>query len=60
MDELNAVLNADRVADPRWAVETTQRLRERVRQLRAINEPGFGKRLARVTPAKPEVMAGVP
>ena len=52
VDELNAVLNADRVADPRWADETTRRLRDRTRQLRAINEPGLAKRLARVTPAQ--------
>jgi hypothetical protein len=52
VDELNAVLSADRVADPRWALETTRRLRDRVRQLRAINEPGLAKRLARVTPKR--------
>lgn len=60
VDELNAVLNADQVADPRWAAETTRRLRERTRQLRAINEPGLAKRLARVTPAKSVEVAIVP
>jgi hypothetical protein len=52
VDELNAVLSADRVAEPKWAVETARRLRERIRQLRAINEPGLAKRLARVTPKR--------
>jgi len=52
VDELNAVLSADRVAEPRWAAETTRQLRERVRQLRAINEPGLAKRLARVAPKR--------
>ena len=52
VDELNAVLNADRVAEPKWAAETGRQLRERVRQLRAINEPGLAKRLARVTPKR--------
>jgi len=52
VDELNAVLSADRVTEPRWAVETTRRLRERVRQLRAINEPGLAKRLVRVIPMR--------
>jgi hypothetical protein len=52
VDELNAVLSADRVTEPRWAAETIRRLRDRVRQLRAINEPGLAKRLARVTPKR--------
>jgi hypothetical protein len=52
VDELNAVLNADQVADPRWVAEGARRLRERLRQLRAINEPGLAKRLARVLPPK--------
>jgi hypothetical protein len=52
VDELNAVLNADRVADPCWLVETARRLRERARQLRAIGEPGLAKRLTRIAAAK--------
>jgi len=51
-DELNAVLNADRVATAEWAAETVRRLRERARQLRAVGEPGLGKRLARLAAAK--------
>jgi len=52
VDELNAVLSADRVTEPRWVVETIRRLRDRVRQLRAINEPGLAKRLVRVIPMR--------
>ena len=51
-DELNFVLNADRVADPRWAEETMHRLRQRIGQLRAIGEPGLAKRLRRIIAAK--------
>jgi hypothetical protein len=51
-DELNFVLNADRVADPKWAAETVYRLRQRIGQLRAIGEPGLAKRLRRVVAAK--------
>jgi hypothetical protein len=51
-DDLNAVLNADRVAEPGWAAETVRRLRERSRQLRAVGEPGLAKRLARIAAAK--------
>jgi hypothetical protein len=59
-DELNAVLNADRAADPGWAAETVRRLKERARQLRAIGEPGLGRRVARLAAAKlaaPELAA---
>jgi hypothetical protein len=59
VDELNAVLNADRVAEPGWTAETSRRLRERIRQLRAINEPGLAKRLARIVPGK-RLAADVP
>jgi len=52
VDELNAVLSADRVTEPRWAAESNRRLRDRVRQLRAINEPGLAKRLVRVIPMR--------
>ena|GEM_PF-2879447 len=52
LDELNAVLNADRVADPAWAVETLRRLHERVGQLRAAGEPGLAKRIRRIIAAK--------
>jgi hypothetical protein len=52
LDELNAVLNADRVADPRWAAETFRRLHERIGQLRAAGEPGLAKRVRRVLAAK--------
>ena len=51
-DELNFVLNADRVADPNWAPETIHRLRQRVGQLRAIGEPGLAKRVRRIVAAK--------
>jgi hypothetical protein len=51
-DELNFVLNADRVADPRWEEETILRLRMRIGQLRAIGEPGLAKRLRRIVAAK--------
>lgn len=51
-DELNFILNADRVADPRWEEETILRLRMRIGQLRAIGEPGFAKRLRRIVAAK--------
>jgi hypothetical protein len=52
VDELNAVLNADRVAEPGWEAESARRLRDRVRQLRAVGEPGLAKRLARVVAEK--------
>ena len=51
-DELNFVLNADRVAHPGWAAETARRLRQRVAQLRAAGEPGLAKRLRRLVAAK--------
>ncbi len=52
LDELNAVLNADRVAAPGWEAETLRRLHERVGQLRAAGEPGLAKRLRRIIAAK--------
>jgi rubrerythrin len=52
VDEMNAVLNADRVADPAWTREAIRRLRDRSRQLRAVGEPGLAKRLARVVSQK--------
>ena len=57
LDELNAVLNADRVAEPAWAVETLHRLHERVGQLRAAGEPGLAKRVRRIIATK---QSGVP
>jgi hypothetical protein len=51
-DEVNFVLNADRVAEPKWAAETIRRLRQRVGQLRAVGEPGLAKRLRRIVTAK--------
>jgi hypothetical protein len=51
-DELNFVLNADRVADPHWTEETLHRLRQRISQFRAIGEPGLAKRLRRIVAAK--------
>jgi hypothetical protein len=51
-DELNFVLNADRVAEPRWAADTILRLRMRIGQLRAIGEPGLAKRLRPIVAAK--------
>ena len=53
-DELNFVLNADRVADPRWTEETIHRLRQRIGQLRAIGEPGYAKRLRQIITGKRE------
>jgi hypothetical protein len=53
-DELNFVLNADRVADPRWKEETIHRLRQRIGQLRAIGEPGYAKRLRQIITGKRE------
>ncbi len=52
LDELNAVLNADRVAEPTWAAETLHRLHERVGQLRAAGEPGLAKRVRRIIATK--------
>ncbi|MBY0456501.1 MAG: hypothetical protein K2V38_04130 [Gemmataceae bacterium] len=52
VDELNAVLNADRVATPEWALETERRLQARVTQLRAAGEPGLAKRVRRLLLAK--------
>ena len=52
LDELNAVLNADRVAAPGWEAETLRRLHERVGQLRAAGEPGLAKRVRRIISAK--------
>ena len=52
VDELNAVLNADRVAGAGWAAESVRRLRDRARQLRAVGEPGLAKRLARLAAVK--------
>jgi len=51
-DELNFVLNADRVADPKWQPETVRRLRQRIAQLRVAGEPGLAKRLRRIVAAK--------
>lgn len=55
LDELNAVLNADRVAEPTWARDTVRRLHERVGQLRAAGEPGLAKRVRRLITAKRSV-----
>lgn len=52
IDEMNAVLNADQVADPEWTRNAIRRLRDRCRQLRAVGEPGLAKRLARVVAKK--------
>jgi len=52
LDELNAVLNADRAARPEWHAETLRRLQARVSQLRAAGEPGLAKRLRRVLTSK--------
>jgi hypothetical protein len=52
LDELNAVLNADRVASPAWAAETLRRLHDRVGQLRTAGEPGLAKRVRRLLAAK--------
>ena len=52
LDELNAVLNADRVAEPMWGAETLRRLHERVGQLRAAGEPGLAKRVRRIIATK--------
>jgi hypothetical protein len=52
LDELNAVLNADRVASPEWTPETLRRLHDRVGQLRTAGEPGLAKRVRRLLSAK--------
>lgn len=52
IDELNAVLNADRVASPTWSAETLRRLHERIGQLRTAGEPGLAKRVRRLLVAK--------
>ncbi len=52
LDELNAVLNADRVAAADWTAETLRRLHERAGQLRAAGEPGLAKRVRRIIAAK--------
>jgi hypothetical protein len=52
LDELNAVLNADRVADANWSAETFRRLHERIGQLRAAGEPGLAKRVRRILATK--------
>jgi len=52
LDELNAVLNADRVAQPGWHAETLRRLHERAVQLRSAGEPGLAKRVRRIIAAK--------
>jgi hypothetical protein len=51
-DELNFILNADRVAAQGWCAETNSRLRQRIAQLRAAGEPGLAKRLRRILNAK--------
>ncbi len=52
LDELNAVLNADRLVDPNWAAETLRRLHDRASQLRSAGEPGLAKRVRRIISAK--------
>ncbi len=52
VDELNAVLNADRVAEPGWEAEGAWRLADHARLLRAVGEPGLAKRLARAAAVK--------
>jgi len=52
LDELNAILNADRVAQPGWHAETLRRLHERAVQLRSAGEPGLAKRVRRIIAAK--------
>ncbi|MCI0700465.1 MAG: hypothetical protein L0241_05230 [Planctomycetia bacterium] len=52
LDELNAVLNADRVATPEWEPESLGRLQARMGQLRAAGEPGLAKRLRRIIASK--------
>lgn len=51
-DEVNFVLNADRVTAAEWEGETHRRLRQRVAQLRAAGEPGLAKRVRRILSAK--------
>jgi hypothetical protein len=52
LDEINAVLSADRVAGPDWAAETLRQLHHRVGQLRAAGEPGLAKRVRRIIASK--------
>ncbi len=51
-NEVNFVLNADRVAAAGWEAETLRRLRQRVAQLRSAGEPGLAKRVRRILTAK--------
>lgn len=52
VDELNAILNADRVAQPDWRTTTLERLHDRARQLRTAGFPGFAKRMMRMVSEK--------
>lgn len=52
LDEMNAVLSADRVAGEQWDAETLRRLQDRVGQLRAAGEPGLAKRVRRIIASK--------
>jgi hypothetical protein len=52
LDEINAVLSADRVAGSDWAAESLRRLQQRVGQLRAAGEPGLAKRVRRIIASK--------
>jgi hypothetical protein len=52
LDEINAVLSADRVAAADWGPESIRRLHQRVGQLRAAGEPGLAKRIRRIIASK--------
>ncbi len=52
VDELNAILSADRVACPQWEAVTRERLHDRARQLRTAGFPGFAKRMTRMLAEK--------
>jgi rubrerythrin len=52
VDELNAILSADRVAQPAWKEVTVQCLHDRACQLRTAGFPGFAKRMMRIVAEK--------
>lgn len=58
VDELNAILGADRVLQPAWQAESIRRLHERARQLRTAGFSGLAKRMMRIVAEKQRVGNG--
>lgn len=52
VDELNAILSADRVAAAEWSTTTLERLHDRARHLRTAGFPGLAKRMTRIIAEK--------